>query len=122
MRSDGRRKEYKVDMKYIRTTNGVYENILSDLFGEYKYFHGEEILKFADTIEELIDGWVIECPEWDKPTFKSGLQYMNWEDYIKTANKHKAIHYGVIFVRLPNGAIRIDPVAKMNKKGELELI
>ena len=72
--------------------------------------------------EDLCDGWIIECPVWDKPTFKRHLQYMSWQDYVKTANKHKVTHYACIFVKLQNGAIRIEPVAKMNEQGELELL
>lgn len=104
-------------MKYIRTKdNSIIKGTPN--FEDTEYF----ILKQADTIEELCDGWIIECPEWDKPTFKKQLQYIDWKDYIKTANKHKAIHYAVIFVRLPNGATRIEPVAKMNEDGELCLL
>lgn len=121
-------------MKYIRTKDGRTYKVLTQykngIFGcECKELPGRElpihislVLNQADTIEELCDGWIIECPEWDKPTFKKRLQYMNWQDYVETANKHKAIHYAAIFVRLPNGAIRIEPVAKMNDKGELELL
>ena len=107
-------------MKYIRTKDEIKEySDTCDFSYVYQCIGG---IKTAGTIEELIDGWIIECPEWETPTFKKQLQYMNWQDYVKTANKHKAIHYAVIFVRLSNGAIRIEPVAKMNDKGELELL
>ena len=114
-------------MKYIRTKDNSIthkETIeqVKDVDAYRHLFPYVEIVKVADTIKELCDGWVIECPEWEKPTFKRQLQFMNWQDYVKTANKHKVIHYAAIFVRLPNGAIRIEPVAKMNDKGELELL
>jgi len=115
-------------MKYIRTKDGIYRNASTDkdiviICKKRKLkVNPKGVIKQADTIEELCDGWIIECPEWETPTFKKRLQYMNWQDYVKTANKHKAIHYAAIFVRLPNGAIRIEPVAKMNEEGELCLI
>ncbi len=124
-------------MKYIRTKDGIYEidetfkrdNQIAFFDNKERthgyivgFFEGKNVLKQADTIEELCDGWIIECLGWDKPIFKRQLRYINWRDYVKTANKYKATHYACIFVKLQNGAIRIEPVAKMNKKGELELL
>ena len=122
-------------MKYIRTKDGIFiladdiNNlvkhgyiVVANKIGATRTIEVDDFVKLADTIIELIDGWIIDCPTWDKPIFKRELQFINWQDYVKTANKYKAMHYGAICIRLPNGAIRIEPVAKMNEKGELELL
>ena len=51
----------------------------------------------------------------------SFTDYMNFE--LARFNKSDdAALYGYIYVTLPNGAVRIEPVAKMDDKGDLELI
>ena len=109
-------------MKYIRTKDGIYECIweITEINGKnyinVRYdgiLYREEILKQADTIEELCDGYIVEsknnpakwfemtCEEYGrrKPKFNNWIIYA----YIKTDK-------GLIYV------------AKMNDTGELELL
>ena len=93
------------NMKYIRTKDGIYYN------QAYFYSHKEEIIKQADTIEELCDEFVIKI--------KTGylITYYNKVLLTQDANKNGADVYGAIWT--DKGLIY---VAKMNEKGELELI
>lgn len=125
---------------YIRTKNGIYdlkndskERIFSLHF--YNEFSEKEfeklILKQADTIEELCDEFVEEFPIY-KGNDVVGIDHQKWE-YSKIRNcflndlcemrnydyfiDEKYNFYGAIWT--DKGLIY---VAKMNEKGELELI
>ena len=118
-------------MKYIRTKDGrIYcfieiKEIGDTIIGYVNerdknaldggsYLDKSKIFKIADTIEELVDGYIVEhvdgtiCPVIPK-TFKNAKEMVKIDEpcyinaFIKTSE-------GLIFV------------AKMNEKGELELL
>jgi len=118
-------------MKYIRTKDGIFEvyfvkdngvNIGTKAYFETKdksfflhdFIPNEKIIKQADTIEELCDEFVWVTPEGEhhiKPKTGDGLWYLCC-DYKKGHQIYGAIwtDKGLIYV------------AKMNDKGELELL
>ena len=109
-------------MKYIRTKDGIYEIISDDYgceipvycdndFGE-KYIQEEDVIKFADTIEELCDEFVIILGNGKRIITKKH----NFKYYFDRNYKIIKI-YGAIWT--DKGLIY---VAKMNEKGELELL
>ena len=109
-------------MKYIRTKEGnIYKRLFIDrcldrgtsviINGEIMPYK-EDVIAEADTIEELCDCYVIIID--GKPCLTT-IDEWSWyfEEYTL---------YACIWVTLPNGAPRLEPVAKMNEKGELELL
>ncbi len=128
-------------MKYIRTkdriieynpneivsNNGVHIFISDDWNkSDYTYYE-KDIVAQADTIKKLIDELVVHNPSNDGEFFPKHFVYQNkWETMLKPISdyqKSKGIEiYGAIWVQLPNGAWRLEPVAKVNEKGELELL
>ena len=107
-------------MKYIRTKDGKIIKILKegiDEFGKYGMVDEENCirnyddLKQADTIEELCDEFVIIA---NKEYFV--LDSIDESNTYMVIHKHCSI-YGAIWT--DKGLIY---VAKMNDKGELELI
>lgn len=108
-------------MRYIRTKDGLYETITTDCgweipvyanndFGE-KYIQEDNVVKQADTIEELCDKFVAVDKEnyhWIDNSFR----------FLKSCvNDIGDKIYGAIWA--DKGLIY---VAKMNDKGELELL
>lgn len=107
-------------MNYIRTEDGkiielpkkvITTIVLNTKIGDLKSgyiaeYKGIEVIKQADTIEELCDEFVVE----DKDEFAI---FHN----SKLAKQTKGIVYGAIWT--DKGLIY---VAKMNEKGELELL
>ena len=102
-------------MKYIRTKDHL-EELYVDEFTEYgkEYYKNSKI---ADTIEELCDEFVClgsaEYQKYVKHSLKEALQKKEWlERKGYTCNIYGAIwtDKGLIYV------------AKMNDKGELELL
>ena len=113
-------------MKYIRTKDGIYraeianDRIVAIDSDGYQASYSLGTFKLYDTIEELCDEFVVISEHQKKPhtIFKIEL-----EDYIrlftskeKSADKIIAI-YGSIWVEGD-----LHKVAKMNDKGELELL
>ena len=102
-------------MKYIRTKDGrivKHPHPNAEVF-TFRY----EILKQADTIEELCDEFIFFYKDSHTGEIKHGYAYKKWihEDSYK-----QYIEYGVYgAVWTVKGLIY---VAKMNNKGELELI
>ena len=105
--------------KYIRTKDGIYEIISDDYgceipvycdndFGE-KYIQEEDVIKFADTIEELCDEFVFMS--YGKPLIINNLDIPR-----KYVDNYANQTFGAIWT--DKGLIY---VAKMNEKGELEL-
>ena len=97
-------------MKYIRTKDGIYE---LDGFG----FRYPKDYKKADTIEELCDEFVVIYNESKK--FKKPFTSF-YSDIIGVLKEHDLSEckiYGAIWT--DKGLIY---VAKMNDKGELELL
>ena len=114
-------------MKYIRTKDGIYENekcrIITNVAGEKmlyangQLFNNFSIIKQSDTIEELCDKWVFDNEFGERNVIKN-------IDYKFTLIIMKRLFPKHVFnVKL---AIFTDKgliyVAKMNEKGELELL
>ena len=132
-------------MKYIRTNNDkiydlkAYSGWEVDEDGNYHIWHhpkyscvyyidieAEDVIKQADTIEELCDEIVIHNPNNDGEFFPKYFVYQNRRedllnkkhaDFCKKYYKLKVEIYGAIWT--DKGLIY---VAKMNDKGELELL
>lgn len=112
-------------MKYIRTKNGVYELATEITITEFqiidhlhnRVFLKSEIQSQADTIEELCDEFV--CWLNNQPTHFDLDENLTVKEVKKNLDswKAKAEVYGCIWT--DKGLIY---VAKMNEKGELELI
>jgi hypothetical protein len=119
-------------MKYIRTKNDVctFEKYWLDN-ATRKTFHilitneeaeDIEIINQADTIEELCDELVVHNPSNDGDFYPKHFVYQNkWETMLKPMSDYQKSKGIEIF-----GAIWTDKgliyVAKMNEKGELELL
>lgn len=116
-------------MKYIRTKDGIYETIGKEqlcMDGEIEVFCTKHnsvakswIIKQADTIEELCDRFVIEYKDHNeqrilKTFMRVEMAFLKQQRY--ELHQIKAI-YGAIWT--DKGLIY---VAKMNDKGELELL
>jgi hypothetical protein len=121
-------------MRYIRTRDSDYGCIIVDTV-KYEEFTGEEyeipdeeIVAEADTIEELCDEFVYKNRKYNK--FIGKVKANEGKDYIKLEDKYgfetDNILVGLINWNLIYGAIWTDKgliyVAKMNEKGELELL
>lgn len=121
-------------MKYIRTSEKIFEitsetkvkSLNSDEFYYLVSINGfEKIGQFpekewdsamkADTIEELCDEFIVVSDNCEKPII-SALPFNELQLYAKGRTKY-AICYGAIWT--DKGLIY---VAKMNDKGELELL
>lgn len=105
-------------MKYIRTQAGVYEvkngKFLRDWSLDVEKYSKDFPVKFADTIEELCDVFVVVKDN-------EGVEF--WKNFkLFKKYSHRIIEndfdnvYGAIWT--DNGLIY---VAKMNQEGELEL-
>ena len=112
-------------MKYIRTKDGQIIDLESWQYDKYnkcylnkKYrlqdnvyqnlIYKQDVIKQADTIEELCDTFVVKGDNWHQ---EIGLEDVKWNV------KQKLDVYGAIWT--DKGLIY---VAKMNDKGELELL
>lgn len=113
-------------MKYIRTKDGrifdmneisvpylVIENRWLD-FSRGRF----EILKQADTIEELCDNFMVEYKNGEHTIFHDFYHLKRHYELYSQEYHHISGRYGCIWV-FGKGLIY---VAKMNRKGELELI
>lgn len=111
-------------MKYIRTKDGVWlfggthhkGNVIIGKKQEIDFgycFDKKDIIKHADTIEELCDGFIF------KDTNANELHFLDLESGISIlgASLFKETLRG--FIETGKGLIY---VAKMNEKGELELL
>ena len=112
-------------MKYIRTKDGIFELIWVVVGKNGKQFiiekydgaiYEEEIIAQADTIEELCDEFVVVYKD-SEPYLTQHLSYAEMEEYNLRVNGNNGIIYGAIWT--DKGLIY---VAKMNDKGELELL
>ena len=112
-------------MKYIRTKDGIYkrrednyieDNILYQIGYDFGRICLGEVIKEADTIEELCDEFVVI--QKDNKPYRPSLIYGVDIKQFYAANKHTNCEV--------NGAIWTEKgliyVAKMSDKGELELI
>lgn len=111
-------------MKYIRTQVGIFEeeyvhikiNLKGQAIMEYKgkFYEPPLEVKQADTIEELCDEFVIR---WSNKTYCDNLMKTLRQARYWLVNDSNAEIYGAIWT--DKGLIY---VAKMNNKGELELL
>ena len=109
-------------MKYIRTKDDIWcydekEKVAIQPETENhdtKVLINPKFIKKANTIEELVDGYVIELKANGEKTYKSNLcsEDLDFNLLLKDHNI-----YGAIWV----GADLLSK-AKMNEKGELELL
>lgn len=99
-------------MKYIRTKDHL-EELYIDEFTEYgkEYYKN---CKIADTIEELCDEKVGTFKDGSKPYI---YKQTSWSDLAKDWTQYHNNVYGAIWT--DKG---LKYVAKMNEKGELELL
>ena len=111
-------------MKYIRTKTNVsqlktklnckelYDYLIQ--FDNYEH----DLIKVADTIEELCDGFIVEEKDHKDNWFTmSTSEFKNMELEDKQLMAKDWNHYG--YIKTDKGLIY---VAKMNEKGELELL
>lgn len=111
-------------MKYIRTEDKVYDGSL--YLREYTgwYFHEKsklytfeeiDIIKEADTIKELCDGDVL----FEDGQLKKVHYYNEGFGFNQYGSKLSTNQVVVLFIATKKGLIY---VAKMNERGELELL
>ena len=124
-------------MKYIRTKERIYEideTCKRDnqiLFFDNKeqtpdyiidFFEGKDVLKQADTIEELCDMFVVWLEGRNMPIempLSEKEQYEKMKEVVLLGTKEKLNIWLKLAIWTDQGLIY---VAKMNEKGELELI
>ena len=107
-------------MKYIRTKDGIYENNtrFSDKTLNEVSSGLIEIIKQADTIEELCDTFIAVGDKGVICAF-STFEELKKFDYTLYGGYQELIEkYGAIYIK-DKGLIYI---AKMNEKGELEFL
>ena len=110
-------------MKYVKTKEGIFEveqkyrDLVSCGEKGINYYQGWKIKKQADSIEELCDGWVLESK-----AYTSGFFVI----YNTKENQERMKNFKLRKGETLFGAIWTDKgliyVAKMNDKGELELL
>ena len=101
-------------MKYIR----IKDKIIPFWKANVDNIGGVEIIKTADTIEELVDKYLrvfVGKDEEMKP-------YVMLDKDDKHFSENESVVYACIWIQLPNGAYRLEPVAKLNEKGDLKLL
>ena len=122
-------------MKYVRTKDGIYQSVFFKIGADSKtgeeYLTGKDtkihalnnkIIKQADTIEELCDEFVL-----DHPLFANNCKCL-YHSFEKAKNgiKKRSGDAHDLYDFVIYGSIWIDgdliKVAKMNDKGELELL
>ena len=133
-------------MKYIRTHDGRIFNLIaykedgeinggikytSKLNGSYFFIQKDNILKQADTIEELCDGFVVISEEYVEPHYVKGLidtNALDFENHWRPYGNRKVLNKfcqelidAVIYSAIWTSKVLIY-VANMNEKGCLELL
>lgn len=116
---------------YIRTSNheilNVIEKKVSNFLGGFWYvcknhnpkeIHSDFVIKQSESLEELCDCFKTVS---DYAGQLIITHYFDFEQAIFNMSDEAEL-YGYIYIILSNGAVRIEPIAKMNDKGELELI
>lgn len=129
-------------MKYLRTTDGIYRvNLIpekNDIYAyiityvkdsnnhltgakrpitqESKFEDLGEIINEADTIEELCDYLMFVDNDEKEDILITDV------DEINITYSKKETCYACLKIKLSNGAIRIEPVAKFNEKWSFKLI
>lgn len=124
-------------MKYIRTkdennliidlTNMLLPYNLTDEYIDFNKFGMFKIVKQADTIEELCDEFVL-----DHPLFANNCKTL-YHSFEKAKNGIKKLSgdahdlysfeiFGAIWIKGERGEPVLKAVARMNEKGQLELL
>ncbi len=121
-------------MKYVRTKDGIIDT--EKLFNNYKNSGGlwnyndwylfltkdTKILNFSDFLETICDEFVLVNEyRFKRPKTATELEKDFYEMRSFYTNKNDKI-YGAIWIYDSNDVPTLTPVAKMNEKGELELI
>lgn len=103
-------------MRYIRTKGGIVTN--NDTV------RTSNIVAKADTIEDLCHAYVVEWVKGMNPTKVRGCYIDISKDcLLALLDQHEWLNaYGAIWVEGEHGEPILKPVAKMNKKGEFELL
>lgn len=101
-------------MKYIRTERGHIID-MTICIAASSFF---DPIKEADTIQELCDEFVYVG---EKGNVVLGMSYMQMED-VKKYNVNKNQIFGAIWTKGKYDEPILKSVAKMNDKGELELL
>lgn len=128
-------------MKYVRTEDGIYntKDIYSPENPKPRLVFIKDIIEQADTIEELIDAILVKGKnEYDKELMviyqgwlnlkgKEKIEKMKYyiNDYLYWQEKGEPTKkelYGIIFVYGKHNEPILKSVAKLNDKGELELL
>lgn len=109
-------------MKYIRTKDGI-EKLDADREHLTEYMNGKQ----ANTIEELVDEFVIDFGKTNYPTTNRYKRYADFENLKKEIEDREKNFYRYLNIDfIVYGAIWTNKgliyVAKMNEKGELELL
>lgn len=118
-------------MKYIRTENGhIYEYVEQRIypnqyakFGLYRHnlnSEYEQIIAEADTIEELCDYVIWVDKETKDIVLITDIHNTNNNEYSKEELNDIDVYYAIKLFN--NDKVDIVSVAKMNDKGEFELI
>lgn len=119
-------------MKYIITKDGIYELMFPNEEQQMSFDHKtiepayyttkndwvakKDVIKYADTVEELCDEFVLGKTKYHKPCVaKLPLDFL--KECVIAKTLYDLVVYGSIWV---NDELR--KVAKMNDKGELELL
>ena len=108
-------------MKYVRTKDRAIIDVAGKkIVGSYYGMKPDEICinceyREADTIEELLDAYV--SVDVDGPHYMSKTVYRAFKHKISRRNV-----YGAIWVFDGDNAPTLKPAAKMNEKGEWELL
>lgn len=111
--------------KYVRVKEGEIRENKWDGVIDCGYFFPSKttmpltlykFLKEADNIEDLCDKFILSGRELDKPAIEEDL------DFLRKAKKLGYEIYGAIWVIGKSGEPTLKPVAKMNEKGEFELL
>ena len=114
-------------MKYIRTKDKIYENILGDVLPNLKRIECQDIIAKADTIEELSDYFFHLTYNSDTDNYEinywSKANKLN--EYLKDYKEELKFGIGIgedklfLAILTDKGLVF---VAKMNEKGNLELL
>lgn len=118
-------------MKYIKTKSGHILEFTEELKNDIKEFGWIPILgclenetKQADTLKELCDAFIIcEKPFYLKPyVWKESLEKLFSKNIINNIKSLSIEVYGAIWVKGEYNEPILKPAAKMNDKGDLELL
>ncbi len=123
-------------MKYIRTKDGIFDETQhrhTKIKGRVSIMGIFYDFKESDTIEELCDELIIKNPNNDGDFYRKVFVFEDaWENILNERHaqhctnrdiyEHDVEIFGAIWIYNSNGVPTLKAVAKMNEKGELELL